>query len=190
VVAVEAAYRDRRVTDAWTEWRAGRAPLTANEIQQVGFRLAARVGLDGVRPVDYPMWMNGWTPSELGDPPPPDTARRAVTPADPETERLRNSTLLEYYRYLNTPAKVATDHAVYLQMLLPGEGRGLYEKTDLVTNWYKRNLRIFTNVNRVARPGDRVLLLIGSGHRHLLDDLIRSAPYLCWVDPLEFLGDR
>ncbi len=87
-----------------------------------------------------------------------------------------------------SPAKIAADQTWYLNLLLPPDGQGIYEQTDLVTNWYKRNLRILTNLNRVVTPGaDRVLLLIGSGHLHILNDLVRSAPYDCWVDPLEIL---
>ena len=77
-----------------------------------------------------------------------------------------------------------------MNMLLPPEGQGMYEQTDLVSNWYKRNLRILTNLNRVVKPGggDRVLLLIGSGHLYILNDFVKSAPYACWVDPLDYLG--
>ena len=195
LVAVEAPYRDARLAEAWTEWRAGRRELTTNEVQQVGFRLAARLGLDGVRGVDYPMWMNGWTPAEIEQRPPAPRAETAAaappSPVDPETEVLRRSTLVEYLRRLNDPERVRADHATYLKFLEPGDEVGIYERSDLLANWYKRNIRILTNLNRVTRIGqDRVVLLIGSGHRYIMDDLVRSAPYLCWVDPLTVLGDR
>ena len=88
------------------------------------------------------------------------------------------------------PAAIAESQTWYMNMLLPPEGQGIYEQTDAVTHWYKRNLRIFTNLNRVVKPGggDRVLLLIGSGHLYILNDFVKSAPYACWVDPLEVLG--
>ena len=40
-----------------------------------------------------------------------------------------------------------------------------------VANWYKRNLRIFANINRITEPGrDRVLVIIGAGHLKLLKE--------------------
>ncbi len=50
-VAVEAT-EDEGVQAAFEAWRAGEAELTANEVQQIGFRLAERAGLDGVAPID------------------------------------------------------------------------------------------------------------------------------------------
>lgn len=52
-----------------------------------------------------------------------------------------------------------------MQMLLPSDDAAIYGSTVRVTDWYKRNLRIFANINRVTTfPGDRVPLIIGAGH--------------------------
>ena len=37
--------------------------------------------------------------------------------------------------------------------------------------WYGRNLRIFDNIVRGTRPGDRVLVVYGAGHGNLLRQL-------------------
>ena len=202
IVAIEAPYRNPKWPDRYALWREGKYELGKNEIEQVGFRLAGRLGLATVVPVDYPMWMNGWTPSEIGDPPAPPAG---AAPAPPSTQsaprqqsaeeieksrHFRETSLLDLFRELHDPAAIAESQTWYMNMLLPPEGQGMYEQTDAVTNWYKRNLRILTNLNRVVKPGggDRVLLLIGSGHLYILNDFVKSAPYACWVDPLEVLG--
>jgi uncharacterized protein DUF5694 len=41
---------------------------------------------------------------------------------------------------------------------------------------------------RIAEPGERVLVIYGSGHKALLDQFVDEAPNLVWVDPLDFLG--
>ncbi len=69
LIAIEAPYRDTKWPDRYAAWRRGERELGRNEIEQIGFRLAARLDLPTVVPVDYPMWMNGWTPAERGDPP-------------------------------------------------------------------------------------------------------------------------
>jgi len=70
-------------------------------------------------------------------------------------------------------------------MLLPNRSTpAIYARADLVTNWYKRNLRILTNLNRVTEMGkDRVLLLIGFGHLAILRQLASDSNYFCVVDP-------
>jgi hypothetical protein len=69
-----------------------------------------------------------------------------------------------------------------MEMLLPDETNAPYGRTELVANWYKRNLRIFDNVNRIARsPVDRILLVIDSGHQTILADFARSSSYFCLV---------
>ena len=205
VVAIEAPYRNPKWPDRYALWREGKYELGKNEIEQIGFRLAGRLGLATVVPVDYPMWMNGWTPSEIGDPPAPPAPPAGSAPAAPATppaprqqsaeeiaasKHFRETSLLDLFRELHDPATIAASQTWYMNMLLPPEGQGIYEQTDLVSNWYKRNLRILTNLNRVVKPGggDRVLLLIGSGHLYILNDFVKSAPYACWVDPLDYLG--
>lgn len=202
IVAIEAAYRNPKWPDRYALWREGKYELGKNEIEQIGFRLAGRLRLATVVPVDYPMWMNGWTPSEIGDPPAPPAPPAGAAPAPPPAPRqqsaeeiaaskhFRETSLLDLFRELHDPATIAASQTWYMNMLLPPEGQGIYEQTDLVSNWYKRNLRILTNLNRVVKPGggDRVLLLIGSGHLYILNDFVKSAPYACWVDPLDYLG--
>ena len=48
---------------------------------------------------------------------------------------------------------------------------GSYEGSQAVTQWYERNLKIFSNLQNICVDGDRVLLIIGSGHLKILKDL-------------------
>jgi hypothetical protein len=36
-----------------------------------------------------------------------------------------------------------------------------YVGADVVSDWYKRNLKIYANLSRIAEPNDRILLIIG-----------------------------
>jgi hypothetical protein len=47
-----------------------------------------------------------------------------------------------------------------------------------VANWYRRNLHIFANIARVAQPGERVLVIMGSGHGTLLRQFVDESPDL------------
>jgi len=191
-IAVEAAYRGAAVPERYSRYLAGTYQLGRNETEQIGFRLARQLGLAGVTPIDFPMFMSGQQPSELDLTPKPDTAK-AATPAkprepNPRDRLLRESTVTQYLRFLNSDSVVREDHAGYMNQLKRRSAPAIYEQTDYVTNWYKRNLRMFTNLNREVDHGrDRVLVLVGSGHITLLRQLADAASYYCVVDPIAYL---
>ena len=202
-VAIESAWWSPTWRDRYAQWRAGQREIGPNEIEQIAFRTAQRAGLDTVWPVDFPMWMNGLTPQEQHQPPPAPPSEcppsACAAPPNPlvevieaqlarDAEVLRRSSLAEYLAYLNTPERFAHNHRWdVLSNLEPGSGVALYENTDLATNWYKRNLRIFTNLLKVSQPGDRVLLVIGMGHLPILSELAAAHPRYCLVSAPEVL---
>lgn len=202
-VAIESAHWQTTWTDRYKQWRAGTYTMGTNEIEQLGFRLAAKMNHDRLWPVDYPMWMTGITPAEQHKPKPRPEAKPATSAPEEEPgpeiraileqvaadeERLRDSTVADYLAYMNTPERYRLNHQWDVMMNLgPGDGPALYEKTDLATNWYKRNLRIFTNVMKITEPQDRILLIIGAGHLKILNELFDEHPQYCRVNAVTLL---
>jgi hypothetical protein len=205
-VAIEAPRWSRAANDRYKQYLAGASKLTANEIDQVAFRLAKKRNLAQITPVDYPMWMNGVTPIEQHTPKqnaaPASTSKPPAAPVEDEDPVMREvraevaksetvlaaSTVSDYLAYLNTPEQATMHHRWdVLSNLEPGDGPNLYANTDLATNWYKRNLRIFTNLLEATEPGDRVLLLIGVGHNKVLRELASEHPRYCLVDAAGYL---
>jgi hypothetical protein len=51
-----------------------------------------------------------------------------------------------------------------------------YAGTDLVSDWYARNLKIYANLTRIAEsPNDRILVLYGAGHLKLLQQFVKDS---------------
>jgi hypothetical protein len=194
-VAIESPYRDTSSTGAYSKYIEGKYALRRDERDQIAFRLAHQLGLPAIYPVDYPMFMSGLTPNEIESPPPKpaEPAKEASAAKEPRLSEedllLRKSTVREYLLHLNDPIEIRKGQAGYMKMLLPDRSSpAIYAHADLVNNWYKRNLRIFANLNRVTEIGkDRVLLLIGSGHLAILRQLASDSDYFCVVDPVEYL---
>lgn len=200
-VAIESS----RVSTYWNErygaWRTQRGALGANEIEQVGFRLADAANLAALSPVDSPMWMDGTTAADRHAPRvsvagPAETGAEAALRAAVEKQiaiddaRLRDGTITDYLVYLNSPERALLNHRWdVISNLAPGAGTSMYETTDYATNWYKRNLRIYTNLVDIAGPGERIVLLIGAGHAHLLGQLATEDPRFCVVSVAEALGE-
>jgi hypothetical protein len=197
-ILLEAAFKGSPAPAAYAKYLAGDFKLTPNEIHQIGFALAKRLGHRTVYPVDFAMWMDGRVPAEIGDPKPrpaepvaaPAPRASAALPERLQTlsRTLEQGTVLEGLRLVNSPDFIREDHATYIEGLAPDPySNELYGTTDPVANWYKRNLRIFTNVYRVAEPGDRLLLLIGSGHLAILNRLAIDSGDFVLMDSLPYL---
>jgi hypothetical protein len=195
-IAVEAPYRSTTVPDRYKRYVAGNYELTRDETEQIGFRLAKQLGLSGVTPIDFPMFMSGLYSSELDLNPRPDTSkpRPAAVPAKPREltpaeKLLRASTVTQYLLHMNSDSVVRRDHAGYFEQIRERAAPAMYARTDFLTNWYKRNLRMFTNLNREVEHGkDRILVLVGAGHITLLRQFAEAAPYYCVVNPAAYLN--
>ncbi|MBN2241451.1 MAG: hypothetical protein JW793_02080, partial [Acidobacteria bacterium] len=86
----------------------------------------------------------------------------------------------------NQPEGVARDHKAYYGLLSFGD---LEQQVgaDLNAMWYLRNAKIFCKLQKAAKPGDRVLVIYGSGHNYWLRhfaattsgyNLVEPGPYL------------
>lgn len=199
VIAIESSRISSYWNDRYRAWLTGEQALGGNEIEQIGFRLAKQAGVAALAPVDYPMWMDGSQAIDRHEPrsQPESTGRadadppllagiRAQVAAD--DARLRDGSVREFLAWLNRPDRAVLNHRWdVISNLAPADGTSRYEHTDLATNWYKRNLRIYTNLVDVAGPTERVLLLIGAGHTHLLRSLAVDDPRFCVADAARYL---
>jgi hypothetical protein len=92
-------------------------------------------------------------------------------------------TVTRYLARLNEDDRVMKNNAGYMQMLKNIDSDGvLYAAADRVSNWYKRNLRMFANINRITgfASRDRVLLIVGSGHLRILKQLPAMRRSTAW----------
>jgi len=168
-IAVEADPDDKRAADGYADYLAGKHELTRNEVEQLGFRLAKELGHKAIYPVDadgdfpYQRLVNYAKGSgrskefdaigtEIGD---------MVKAQD---TYLHSHTVLETLLYMNADAKVAEDVGFYYRQARIGE-LGDWAGADLVADWFRRNIRIYSNVMQlVDSPNERVLVMFGAGH--------------------------
>ena len=85
-------------------------------------------------------------------------------------------TLGETLLALNTEESRLRSHGEYLTGWFKIGTGTEYPGVDYVMAWYSRNLRIFANLQRITRPGDRLLLIIGAGHAPILCHCAQASP--------------
>jgi len=181
-IAVENG-NQRALNERYAKYRAGQYELTANEIDQLGLRLAKLLGLDSVYAVDvdgdFPLPRLLKFAKATGQQAGLDSLMGAIGGmVKAQDAFLKSHSVLETLRYLNSDAKVAEDVGYYYRMAHYGEPYD-YAGPDLLADWYRRNIRIFNNVARLAAaPGDRVLVIYGSGHLGWLRQQVAADPTL------------
>lgn len=98
-------------------------------------------------------------------------------------------TLSEHLIMLNNPRNRLKDHQAYLtDLILEGAGDN-YLGADGVAKWYRRNLRIFSNVYDLTdfENEERLLLIYGSGHVWQLRQFFMDSPDYEYIEPIKYL---
>jgi hypothetical protein len=158
-----------KLNERYAKYLAGQYLLTANEIDQIGIRLAKDLGHAAIYAVDA----DGDFPFQRVINYAKATGQSAKLEAmmgeigemvKAQGEYLKNHTVLQTLLYMNSDAKVAQDVGLYYLEAHYGEP-GDYAGPDLLAEWYRRNVRIYNNVTKlVATPEDRILVIFGAGH--------------------------
>ena len=179
-----------RVDSLYAAYRAGRHTLNRSEVQQLGFRLAERFG----HPLVYPADHGGEFPfgammqyAQGHDPAFVRRVQQATAEMTAEgNRRQQQKSIGEILRLENDPARIRKGHAMYMEIAGVGAG-DTYVGADLLAKWYERNIRIFSDLQRIAQPGDRILVIFGAGHAAILRQLIASDPRLELIEATEYL---
>jgi len=201
-IAIEYRFeKQARLDSTYAAYLGGTMDLTSNEVHQIGFRLAKRLGLAKLHAVDAPTrslydvetdeayeaklaeGIERGLPSEVWN-----ARLRALYAYDDSIKVLH--TLRETFLYLNSPERLITGHGHYLIGDFQRSSDTEYIGPDLGIYWYVRNLRIFHNLVRVTEsPDDRILLLIGAGHAPIITHAIEASPEYRLVPVGEVLGN-
>ena len=168
-IAVEANYGEDVVPKRYADYLAGTRPLSRNEVEQIGFRLAKDLGHTGIYAVDadgdFPFQRIINYAKATGQSAKLERLMGEIGEmVKAQGEYLKTHTVLQTLLYMNSDAKVAQDVGFYYLQARYGEP-GDYAGPDLLAEWYRRNVRIYSNVTKlVATPGDHVLVIFGAGH--------------------------
>lgn len=162
-----------------------------NETDQIGFRVARARGHDTIYGVDVDATFYVPEIDELreGDHAPIWAGiQRSGEEYVRDCERwLAEGTVGEVLHRLNAPDERRRALEPYLNGYLAMSTERNDAGPRMVANWYARNVRILGNVRRIVVPGDRVLLIFGSGHAPVFDQLLDAMADIELVDPLRFL---
>ncbi len=174
---------------------AGGKSTSQNEVVQIGFRLARRLGHSTVYPIDYQMPIGNDSLGALLARR-PDLQRRADsivaalrTESDSGERASATLSIVARLRQANeTPALHAGNSgSMFGSWLAAGEGTNL-GGPRLLARWYERNFYMAHNLTRgLLSDTRRVLVVVGSSHVPPLRNILDESPQFCPVSPLTLL---
>ena len=180
-IALEADVYSDRMAKRYADYLAGKYELTRNEIDQIGLRLAKELGHKTVYATDvdgdFPFQRVVNYGKASGRSKELDAMMGEVGEmVKKQNAYLASHTILETLLYMNADQKVAEDVGLYFREAHLGEP-GDWAGADLVAEWFRRNMRIYANIVRLAdSPGERVLAIYGAGHLGWLQHAFASDP--------------
>jgi hypothetical protein len=189
-IAVEARATNKEFPQRYLDYLNGKYSLKADEIDQIGFRMAKQLGhkqlyaidIEGDFPFDavQTFVQKHHQEQALGD----DIAKWQKE-LEVWSATLKDGTVGQTLLAMNRDDEVRDGQAVYMDFARFA-GDGEYPGPDLLAAWYGRNARIFANLrNVIDSPNDRVLVIYGSGHEFWLQQNVLQSKDLL----LEQLSD-
>jgi hypothetical protein len=180
-IAIEADSDSPKIKQ-YQDYLAGKYEPGRNESDQIGLRLAKELNLPKIYGIDAD-----------GDFPFPALQDYAIAHSRKEeldclmaqvgktvqddNEFLKSHSVLQMLLRINSSEAVRRGLAGYALFAHFGEEYN-YAGVRLLTEWYKRNMRIYTNLLNIIEPGDRVLVIFGAGHLGLLRQAVQADPTL------------
>lgn len=168
-----------------------------NETVQIGYRLAHRLGHENVYGFDeqggegepdyFPFGRVRQWADEHGAGGRLDAIFDEVRAmAEREQERQASQPIARLLIVHNGPESDEMHRRTYYGMLQFGDGDD-QPGAEINAYWYLRNAKMFAKLGLIAEPGDRVLVIVGSGHGYWLRQLAREAPGYDLVSVMPYL---
>lgn len=192
-----------RINQAYQAFLANPARLDTRygELSMLGFDIARLSGVDKVYGIDYHLGYNYSLGDFIEHSPELENAVDRQTylqlthqpflhyPGLAElNQRFEQLSLLQQLQLTNHPLML--DHSLNTnadKLFYVGIGDG-FEGAEQAAQFYLRNMKIYTNLNRIKMTADdRVLILMGSAHTAMLREFIRRSPKFAMVNTLDYL---
>ncbi len=186
-----------------------------SEHYQIGFKLSKMLGLNGVECVDAPgLWL-GSAANEVAAKQYPalDAAftKKMEEHIHEENQFLKEHSIAEGLVRYNTKESLGLNHDIYISFFssiidqskeedfpvfykdekedrLAISPDQKYIGAELISEWYRRNIKIFSKVlERVEEDDDRILIIFGQGHIPILRRMFDDHPKYRIVEVAEVL---
>lgn len=170
----------RSIDSLYRLYLSGNYKLTVSEREQIGFRLGKKLKLNQINCVDkfYAMHDSLMAATAKGNNQLyllKDLGVHANAMINDYDTKLKKGTVTEVLKYINKPEELKRNLSIYLKYLTQiGAGKN-FAGAEYVSEWYLRNLAIYSNIINQVGPSDKyVVLIFGQGHIPILKHLLQN----------------
>ncbi len=180
-IAIEADSDSPKIK-MYQDYLAGKHELSRDEREQIGFRLGKELKLAKIYAInedgEFPFpGIQDYAKARGRDKELESLMGNVQKMVTDDNEYLKSHTVLDMLVRINSAEAVRRNLASYAMFAHFGEEND-YAGATLLTQWYQRNMRIQENLLNIVEPGDRVLVIYGSGHLGLLRQDVEADPTL------------
>ena len=145
----------------------------------LGARIAVHAGLEFLYPIDKVFPLNADMINSEN--------MQLILPRLKYLQKLDEShDIKEKCRFINSRQYASHDANMYLD--INSQNRtGDYFESKCLSEWYFRNLCIFSNLQGIAKEHDKIVVLYGAGHIPILKDLINMSDTMNLIDINNYL---
>jgi len=179
-IILEYPYGNTGLDSIYQLYLKGTNTLTINERQQIGFRLAAKMGHEHVYAADYHLdlpfdtlidFLQKKGQMNLFENMMSDMKTQVM---DVWQKEYSNLTIKEFFVFMNSDKYDALNRNVYLEYVNKMGTNSNYLGSDVVSKWWERNFKIMCNIDSITEQSDRVLVFFGQGHTSILKDFYKN----------------
>ncbi|MDZ7721071.1 MAG: DUF5694 domain-containing protein [Balneolaceae bacterium] len=178
------------IDSMYSAYLAGNHSLSRNERQQLGFRLAGEFNHDQVYSIDHDGDFPFQTVLDFAKEHQPEFVdqfqKLSEYVENRNQELVSSNTIPEILRKKNSPEYLAVQRHFYALTASVGNDT-TFVGADLVSEWHERNIKIFSSLSQITKPGDRIIVIFGSGHAPLLRYFVESDLQMKLVEPNDYL---
>ena len=180
-IALEAASDSPKIK-LYQDFLGGKYELGRDEREQIGFRLGQELSLPKIYGIDiqadFPFAaVRDYVKAHGREKELESLMAQVGKAVQDDNEFLKSHSVLQMLLRTNSDRAVRSGLAGYALFAHFGEEDD-YAGAELLTQWYQRNMRIHTHLLNIMEPGDRVLVIYGSGHLGLLRQNVQADPTL------------
>lgn len=192
-IILEYPYGNTGLDSIYQLYLKGSHALTINERQQIGFRLAAKMGHDHVYVADYQLQLpfdsliaylqkNGQM--KLFENMLFDIKTKVMDVWQKAYDEL---SIKEFFVFLNNDKYDALNRNVYLEYINKMGSESNCLGSVVVAKWWERNFKIMYNLDSIIKPSDHVLVFFGQGHTAILKEFYKYRSDVNYTDILQYL---
>lgn len=161
-----------------------------SEVELLAFELGRLSGVKRIYGIDHKMEYNYQVAGQVKDKVNDQTYEKylAMVNVAEMMANLERLPLLEKLKVNNSPRFLDLSLSFNADALTHVSTKGNYEGADEAAKFYRRNLRMYSNLNQIHfGKDDRVFILMGATHTAFFNDFMRRSPRYRLVDPFLYL---